>query len=137
MHQQAGAADFQARSGVQLGLGDPLPVDLDPVARARSWIRYWRPYWVSVTWISACWREMPGSLIRRSARSPRPITIPGGTSGWRIPFTSSTSSAVRIAVELSRCGERLSATASERTRKCPVCKLLSSSNCSRIGPLKT
>ena len=83
-------------------------------------------------------REIPGSLIRRSASLPRPITRPGGRSGCRVPLTSSTSLARRMVV--SPAGPLRSvipATASEVTVKRPVGRPVSNSKLILIGPLKT
>ena len=69
---------------------------------------------------------------------PRPITRPGGVSGWRVPLTSSTSRARLMVVSLAGPDRSvIPATAWEATVKRPVGSRVSSSKSILIGPLNT
>lgn len=92
----------------------------------------------SDTLMRACLRDTPGSLMRRSASVPRPMVNPGGISGWRTPFTSSTSGARRIIVD--DAAPPFSATVATEalvTSKRPVGSESSSTYSMWMGPSKT
>ena len=111
------------------------PFTMIPLVEPRSTMSICRPVPAACTRIWAWAREMPGSLIRRSASVPRPMTRPGGRSGCRVPLTSSVACEDRVRVRWS-----LSVTlawALLRIRKRPVVRSSADSKAMEIGPVKT
>ena len=115
-----------------------LPLTRTPLVEPRSCTLTRGPQASSVTRISMCLRETPGSLTRRSASLPRPTTIPGAASGSRSPLTSRKAVARRTWVSLaSGPAWLILAIAWLRTRNRPVVRSSATSRVTPTGPVKT